>query len=88
MTIITALDYLSLEDSVTVTKAALAMVQPNSSLARLVEGEVLTVEQLIYGSVIPSGNDAAIVLGIAAGRKILGAESASEAQDMPRSSKR
>lgn len=80
MTIITALDYLSLEDSVTVTKAALAMVQPNSSLARLVEGEVLTVEQLIYGSVIPSGNDAAIVLGIAAGRKILGAESASEAQ--------
>jgi D-alanyl-D-alanine carboxypeptidase (penicillin-binding protein 5/6) len=80
MTIITALDYLSLEDSVTVTKAALALVQPNSSLADLVEGEVLTVEQLIYGAVIPSGNDAAIVIAIAAGRKILESESASEAQ--------
>ncbi len=80
MTIITALDYLVLADSVTVTKAALLLVKPNSSLAHLLEGETLTVEQLIYASVIPSGNDAAIVLAIAAGRKILGDESAAEAQ--------
>lgn len=80
LTIMTALDYLSLGDSVTVTKTALAMVQADSSLANLVEGEVLTFEQLIYASLVPSGNDAAIVVAIAAGRKILGNESASEAQ--------
>jgi D-alanyl-D-alanine carboxypeptidase len=53
---------------------------PTAVLPILSKREVLTVEQLIYGAVIPSGNDAAIVMHIAAGRKILESESASEAQ--------
>ncbi len=77
LNVMTVLDYLELDRVVTVEQAALDMVGENSSLADLEEGEQLTVEQLIYGALLPSGNDAAIVLGIETGRVILGNADAS-----------
>lgn len=41
-----------------------------SSVARLVKGDQLTVAQLTAGMLLPSGNDAAYVLAVAAGRAI------------------
>ncbi|NLW70745.1 MAG: D-alanyl-D-alanine carboxypeptidase [Eubacteriaceae bacterium] len=73
MTTITALDYMdNMEEKVRVTSAALGLVGPNSSTANLSAGEELTFRQLIYATLIPSGNDAAIVTAVACGEKILG----------------
>ena len=49
---------------------AMTLVQPDSSVAGLKEGDTLTVEQLIAAMMLPSGNDAAQVAAVAAGRKI------------------
>ena len=46
----------------------LEMVKPNSSLAYIKSHHVLTVEQLVEGMLLPSGNDAAHVLAAAAGK--------------------
>lgn len=51
---------------------ALNLVQPDSSLADLEEGDELTVGQLIAAMMLPSGNDAAQVAAVATGRKIAG----------------
>ena len=48
-----------------------------SSLARLAEGDQLTVAQLVEGMLLPSGNDAAYVLAVNAGRVICGNENTS-----------
>lgn len=49
---------------------ALALVQYDSSVAGLVEGDKLTMEQLIAAMLLPSGNDAAQVAAVATGRAI------------------
>lgn len=49
---------------------ALELVQPDSSVADLKEGDKLTMEQLIAAMLLPSGNDAAQVAAVAAGRAI------------------
>ena len=46
----------------------LELVKPHSSIAYIKSHHVLTVEQLIEGMLLPSGNDAAYVLAAAAGR--------------------
>lgn len=46
----------------------LELVGPNSSIAYIKSHHVLTVEQLVEGMLLPSGNDAAYVLAAAAGR--------------------
>ena len=51
---------------------ALTLVQEGSSVADLQEGDTLTVEQLIAAMMLPSGNDAAQVAAVAAGRAIAG----------------
>ena len=51
---------------------ALNLVQPDSSVAKLQEGDELTVSQLIAGMLLPSGNDAAQAIAVATGRKIGG----------------
>ena len=56
---------------------ALALVQPDSSVADLKEGDKLTMEQLIAAMLLPSGNDAAQVAAVAAGRAIAEDESIS-----------
>ena len=68
-TALVALQHLSADTEVTVG-LALNTVPPDSSRAFLRMGDVLTVEQLIYGMLLPSGNDAARVLAAAVGRAI------------------
>lgn len=65
------LKYMDPADTVVVGDALL-LVQPDSSVAGLVEGDQLTVEQLISAMMLPSGNDAAQVAAVAAGRAIAG----------------
>lgn len=55
MTAIVALEHCRLSDVVTVKKAHLK----EGSSMYLAEGETLTVEELLYGLLLPSGNDAA-----------------------------
>ena len=75
-TALVALQYLTPEQTVTAGDA-LYTVPSDSSKAFLQFGDVLTVEQLIYGMLLPSGNDAARVLAAAAGRVIAGNDSLS-----------
>lgn len=64
-----ALMYLDPEEVVT-AGAELKLVKSGSSRAYVGRGCKLTVEMLIEGMLIPSGNDAAYVVAAAAGRKI------------------
>lgn len=47
-------------------------IDPNSSRAYIYKGHQLTVKMCIQGMIIPSGNDAAYVLAVNAGRAISG----------------
>ncbi len=64
-----ALQHLAPDDVVTAGKE-LELVQPGSSVAYIGRGHSLYVQTLVGGMMMPSGNDAAIVLATAAGRKI------------------
>lgn len=64
-----ALQYLEPTTQITVGDE-LDLVSWGSSVAGLEKGDVLTVEMLIEGMMLPSGNDAAYVLAVAAGRAI------------------
>lgn len=68
-----ALQYLDPETQVTVGDE-LDLVSWGSSVAGLEQGDILTVEMLIEGMMLPSGNDAAYVLATAAGRAIDGSD--------------
>lgn len=48
----------------------LSLVDEDSSVADVQEGHALTVEMLVEGMLLPSGNDAAYVLAAAAGERI------------------
>ena len=61
MTLYLALKYGTLTDSVTVSKRA-ASVPKDSSVAGLLEGDTLTLKDLLYGTMLPSGNDAAVAV--------------------------
>lgn len=69
-TIQVALRYLEPDTSV-VVGAEITMIDPDSTTASLQQGDVLTVQELVGGMLLPSGNDAAYVLAAAAGRAIL-----------------
>lgn len=69
----TALQYLPGAAQITVGDE-LDMVGYGSSVADLKKGDVLTVDQLIEGMMLPSGNDASYILAVAAGRVIAGEE--------------
>ncbi len=60
MTVLLAVQNLPLDKEVTVSEKAAS--QPGSTMD-LQAGEVVTVEDLIYGAMLPSGNDAAYALG-------------------------
>lgn len=62
MTCIIAVDNLDLDTKVKVTADAAEL---GESTMFLTEGEVVTVEQLLYGTLIMSGNDSAYMLAIA-----------------------
>lgn len=58
-------------DAVATAGWELGLLEPGSSSAFLALGCRITVEDLIRGMLLPSGNDAALVLAAAAGREIL-----------------
>lgn len=69
LTVYVLLQYMEPSQEVVVGDA-LTLVQPDSSLANLQEGDRLTVGQLIEAMMLPSGNDAAQTAAVAAGRVI------------------
>ena len=67
MTAILTVENCKMDEKVTVSNAAATV---GNSTAGLLEGDELTVEQALRGLMIPSGNDAAIVLAEHVGKKI------------------
>ncbi|MBR6615361.1 MAG: D-alanyl-D-alanine carboxypeptidase [Lachnospiraceae bacterium] len=71
MTAIVALKYGNLEDLVTVTDDAI-ITEAGSSMAGVKPGDVMRLEDLLYGLMIPSGNDAANAIAVHIGGSIEG----------------
>ncbi len=61
LTLYLALKYGTLSDVVTVSENAVS-VPSDSSIAGLRAGEQLTLEDLLYGLMLPSGNDSAVAI--------------------------
>ncbi len=74
-----ALKYLQPEQKIQAGRE-LGLLQPGSSTAYIAYGSVLTVQMLVEGMLLPSGNDAAYVLAAAAGRVLLQEEKAGAAR--------
>ncbi|MCD8222576.1 MAG: serine hydrolase [Clostridiales bacterium] len=64
MTALTAIRYGSLSDTVTVGDETV-ITEAGASLCRISPGDNLTLEQLLYGLMLPSGNDAAAAIAVA-----------------------
>ena len=62
MTALVAVEHASLDQVITVGADAQALVRPDSSFMGLHAGEKLTLRDLLYGLVLPSGNDAAVAI--------------------------
>ncbi len=63
MTAIIAIKYGNLSDSVTVTEDSV-ITESGASLCGIRPGDTLTLEQLLYGLMLPSGNDAGAAIAI------------------------
>ncbi len=72
-----ALQYLNADATVTVGNE-MELVHAGSSVAELEKGDQLTVRQLIEAMMLPSGNDAAYTLAVAAGRVIAGSSASAK----------
>lgn len=77
LTICTALEYLDPATEIT-AGVETAWIDPMSSVAAVRQGCRLTVEQLVQGMMMQSGNDAAYTLAVAAGKAIAGGEEFAE----------
>ena len=62
MTALLVLENCKLDEKVTASKNAIMSVEPGSSSAGLVPGEILTVEQLLYALMLKSANESANIL--------------------------
>lgn len=69
MTCYVALQYLDTDTVITVGEEA-GFIAPDSSIAAIRQGNRLTVEMILQGTLMQSGNDGAYVLAVAAGRAI------------------
>lgn len=69
-----ALQYLQPDELLT-AGSELELVQEGSSMAYIYKKQQVTVEMAVEGMMLPSGNDAAMILAAAAGRRIAGDES-------------
>jgi len=74
MTAYVALRYLPLEREILIGEEVGMILGPRSSQIRVRPGEIITMEELLKGMLIPSGCDAAYVMAAAAGRVIAGDE--------------
>ena len=63
MTALIAIKYGNLEDQVTVTEDAV-ITETGATLCGIQPGDTLTLEQLLYGLMLPSGNDAGAAIAI------------------------
>lgn len=81
ITALTVLDYCSPDDEMRVG-AEIEMIHDDSSRAWLMQGDTLTVRQLLIALMLPSGNDAAYTLAVNTGKKIAKDESLSNAQSI------
>ena len=63
MTCMLSLEYLNTAEKLIVSPSALDGLGADSSLMGVLEGEKVKVSELLYGLMLPSGNDAANVLG-------------------------
>ena len=70
MTALLAVERGNLDQMVTVGADAHALVNPDSSYMGLDVGEKLTLRDLLYGLVMPSGNDAAVAIADAIGGNV------------------
>lgn len=70
MTALTVLQTMSVNDVVNVGDE-ISMIAPDSSKAGFLKGQIVTVEELLEGLLISSGNDAAYILAKATGQAIL-----------------
>ncbi len=68
--------YLDKDEEIVVGKE-IELVKPHSSLAYLYVNEKLPLETVLDAMLLPSGNDAAYVVGVNVGRKLLGDPNAS-----------
>lgn len=66
-----ALQYLDPDKVITLGREVY-MVEPNSSYAGVKNGQTITVRDLVWGMLLPSGNDAAYGLAVAAARAYSG----------------
>ena len=66
-----AIQFLSADMQITAGDA-LDLVAAGSSVAEIKKGDILTVKQLVQAMLLPSGNDAACILAVAAGRLMKG----------------
>lgn len=65
MTTITAIEKCSdIKQEATITNEMLSLVRWDASIAGLKAGDIVTIEDLLYASILPSGADATIALGI------------------------
>ena len=69
MTAIIALKYGNLDDMVTDTEDAI-ITETGSSMAGVAPGDQITLKDLLYGLMIPSGNDAANAIAVHVGGSI------------------
>ena len=69
MTAIVAMKYGNLDDLVTVTDASI-ITESGSSMAGVKPGDVMSLEDLLFGLMIPSGNDAANAIAVHVGGSI------------------
>jgi serine-type D-Ala-D-Ala carboxypeptidase (penicillin-binding protein 5/6) len=70
MTALLAVERGNLNEMVTVGADAAALVRPDSSYMGLSAGEKLTLLDLLYGLLLPSGNDAAVAIADAIGGSV------------------
>lgn len=62
LTLPLAMEYLDPHEEITVSQTAMDATTPNSTMMGLVVGETLEVNEVYFGLMLPSGNDAANVL--------------------------
>jgi D-alanyl-D-alanine carboxypeptidase (penicillin-binding protein 5/6) len=67
MTALVAVQHGALSQTVTIRADAAALVNPDNSYMGVSQGEKLTLDDLLYGLLLPSGNDAAVAIADAIG---------------------
>jgi serine-type D-Ala-D-Ala carboxypeptidase (penicillin-binding protein 5/6) len=70
MTLLLAVEYGNLDQTVTIGQDAAALVNGDNSYMGLSASEQLTLRDLLYGLVLPSGNDAAVAIADAIGGSV------------------